>query len=170
MNFGQQSSRASRREEIMRARKYEKLMWQIMDNLKQNYDINTNDRNVQTTITSIIEQTGPQMQGMPIPEQINRLTSYCEGELQNQNLMSRKQTMEENNNTTQQQNENDLILPYNAKAGDVDPYAAMMLYQSKIAQEKEDQWAIMNQQRKQEQMKQLNDQVNENDFVVDLYL
>ena len=38
MNFGQQSSRASRREEIMRARKYEKLMWQIMDNLKQNYD------------------------------------------------------------------------------------------------------------------------------------
>ena len=41
MNFGQQSSRASRREEIMRARKYEKLMWQIMDNLKQNYDINT---------------------------------------------------------------------------------------------------------------------------------
>ena len=162
MNFGQQSSRASRREEIMRARKYEKLMWQIMDNLKQNYDINTNDRNVQTTITSIIEQTGPQMQGMPIPEQINRLTSYCEGELQNQNLMSRKQTMQENYNTTQQQNENDLILPYNAKAGDVDPYAAMMLYQSKIAQEKEDQWAIMNQQRKQEQMKQLNDQVNEN--------
>ena len=162
MNFGQQSSRASRREEIMRARKYEKLMWQIMDNLKQNYDINTNDRNVQTTITSIIEQTGPQMQGMPIPEQINRLTSYCEGELQNQNLMSRKQTMQENYNTTQQQNENDLILPYNAKAGDVDPYAAMMLYQSKIAQEKEDQWAIMNQQRKQEQMKQLNDQVNKN--------
>ena len=98
MNFGQQSSRASRREEIMRARKYEKLMWQIMDNLKQNYDINTNDRNVQTTITSIIEQTGPQMQGMPIPEQINRLTSYCEGELQNQNLMSRKQTMQENYN------------------------------------------------------------------------
>ena len=39
MNFGQQSSRASRREEIMRARKYEKLMRQIMDNLKQNYDL-----------------------------------------------------------------------------------------------------------------------------------
>ena len=46
--------------------------------------------------------------------------------------LSKLLTMQENYNTTQQQNENDLILPYNAKAGDVDPYAAMMLYQSKI--------------------------------------
>ncbi len=163
MNYGQQSSRSSRREEIMRARKYEKVMWQIIDVLKQNYDISANDKSVQNTITAIIEKTAPQMQGLPIQEQVSRLSQYCEGDLQNQGLISLKQTYQNNtNNATQQSSTDELILPYNAKAGDVDPYAAMLLYQSKLAKEKEDQWAELNGQRKLEQMKQLNDQVNEN--------
>lgn len=163
MNYGQQSSRSSRREEIMRARKYEKIMWQIIDSLRQNYDISANDRSVQNTITAIIEKTAPQMQGLPIQEQVSRLSQYCEGDLQNQGLISMKQVMQNTtNNMTQQNSSDDLILPYNAKAGDVDPYAAMMLYQSKLAKEKEDQWSELNKQRKSEQMKQLNDQVNAN--------
>ena len=163
MNYGQQSSRSSRREEIMRARKYEKLMWQIIDSLRQNYDISANDKSVQNTITAIIEKTAPQMQGLPIQEQVSRLSQYCEGELQNQGLISVKQTMQNIMNTTaQQSSSNDLVLPYNAKAGDVDPYAALMLYQSKLAKEKEDQWSELDKQRKVEQMKQLNNQVEEN--------
>ena len=52
------------------------------------------------------------------------------------------------------------MLPYNAKAGDVDPYAAMMLYQSKIAKEKEDKWTAMDRERKKAQAEELNAQVS----------
>ena len=47
MNIGQQSSRSARRDEILRARKYEKVMWQIIGRLQQTYEVPVNDRRLQ---------------------------------------------------------------------------------------------------------------------------
>eukprot|EP00944_MAST-04C_sp_MAST-4C-sp1_P013451 g13451.t1 len=165
MNIGQQSSRSARRDEILRARKYEKVMWQIIGRLQQTYEVPVNDRRLQGAITGIIQNTEPQMQGLTLPEQIDRLVQFCEGELQNQNLLVLKQTLQNPSsayNSYSNEDTNDLVLPYNAKAGDVDPYAAMMLYQSKIAKEKEDKWTAMDRERKKAQMEELNAQVSEN--------
>ena len=65
-------------------------MWQIIGRLQQTYEVPVNDRRLQGAITGIIQNTEPQMQGLTLPEQIDRLVQFCEGELQNQKFISIK--------------------------------------------------------------------------------
>jgi hypothetical protein len=162
------SRNSSRRDEILRARKQEKLRWQVLDDIRRSYDVDANDTRVQQAVTSVVEQTEQQLQGLDPREVVGRLVQFCVGELQSQDLLrmprqNSSSSLEPGGGSNQQNpGMQDMYMPYNAKAGDVDPYAAIQIYQNEVARHKEEQFRTMEASRKVNQRNDLLRQMEEN--------
>lgn len=161
--------RSSRREEILRARKQEKLRWQVLDVIKSQCSIDVNNQQVHAVVAGVVERTEPQLQGMPPMQVVERLVPYCMGDLKTQGLVFEPvpQVQKTSHARFQPPSSNgvenmDMYLPYNAKAGQADPYAAMQLYTAEVARREEEKWKKLELERKLEQRRDLVNQMEQN--------
>ena len=136
-------SRLARRENILRARKQEKLKWQVLDVL----GADTRDPQVGAAAARVIAELEPQLAGgnLSINEQVQRLAPHVAQAL---SRLPGAEVMANGPRDSGTAPATDPAgsrggavpyMPYHAVAGEADPYAALIHHQVRVAEQQEQQ-------------------------------
>jgi hypothetical protein len=155
-------SRLARRENILRARKQEKLKWQVLNKL----GANVRDPQVGAAAAQVIAELEPQLAGgnLSIDEQVQRLVPYVSQALAGlPGEAGGAQGRDAAANFANLMGDvapEPVPMPYHAVAGEADPYAALIHHQVRIAEQHQQKVLAEAQQTKTKQAAFLRDQVD----------
>lgn len=165
------SSHENKRQELLAARRQEKLKWMILNEIMRQREasnllpINMNDPAVDNAARITISQNEPQMtaQGYSIQAQFQELTPVVNlaiaeiaGGVVNGGALTDTKEQAYQRMMGQQIKQ---PMPYNAGANEGDPYAALMLHQAQAAEVREAQLAEAETKRRKEQNEFLKQQI-----------
>jgi len=162
----------SRRDEIIRARKLEKLKWLCLDSIadirKQNglQPFHMQDPAIDSAATSVIAQAYDQIINSSLPQQVNMLVPYINqaiaeiaGDVVNGGSLTDTDQQAYDRMMGDKESAARSAMPYNSGAKDGDPYAALLLHQVKEADKREIKLAAEKAERRKKQSAFLNEQI-----------